>query len=137
WPWDVFKASWWVFAGMAAPMLLLSAPVLRLFFGDHPGTAPLVAMGVLPLRLIGIGVTLDGLGFILMQSLLGVGASGRVMLVTIGLQWGVFLPLAYLLGAVLGAALFSIWALMIAYRGVQTLVLIWIWRGKRWAAIRV
>ena len=122
---------------MALPMLLLTGPVLHLFFGDRSGADRLVELGVLPLRLIGLGVTLDGLGFILMQSLLGVGASGRVMLVTIGLQWGLFLPLAYLLGAVLGTALLSIWALMIAYRGVQTLVLVAIWRSGRWAAIRV
>jgi MATE family, multidrug efflux pump len=137
WPWDVFRTAWWVFAAMALPMLLVPEFVLQIIFGDKPGVAALAELGSQPLRLIGLGVTLDGLGFILMQSLLGVGASGRVMLVTIGLQWGVFLPLAYLMSAMLGAALLSIWALMIAYRSVQTLVLMSIWRRRGWAVIRV
>ena len=140
WAWDVYKASWWVFALMALPMLLLTEPVLRVFFGgEHSAsaTAHLVEIGTLPLRLIGAGVLLDGLGFILMQSLLGVGASRAVMLTSVGLQWGLFLPLAYVLGPLLGLGLGPIWALMTAYRLTQDLILISLWRGRGWARIRV
>ncbi len=137
WPWDVFRASWWVFAAMALPMLLLSGPLLQVFFGgkDPATSARLLEIGETPLRLIGAAVVLDGLGFILMQSLLGVGASRPVMLISVGLQWGLFLPLAYLAGAVLGLGLLPIWGLMLCYRATQTLSFIAVWRSRIWARI--
>jgi multidrug resistance protein, MATE family len=139
WPWDVFRASWWIYAALAVPMLLLAGPVLQVFFGSGGQGAPpsthILEVGRMPLRLIGCGVILDGLGFILMQSLLGVGASRPVMLVSVGLQWGVFLPLAYLLGPVLQVGLLPIWGAMMAYRTAQTLLLIAIWRSRVWARI--
>ena len=135
WAWDVFRASWWVFAAMALPMLLLAGPILGAFFGE--AGAGVVAIGAPPLRLVGAAVVLDGLGFVIMQSLLGVGASRAVMLVTVGLQWGLFLPLAYLLGVVLVTGLMSVWVAMVAYRLLQTASLVWIWKRRRWAGIRV
>ncbi len=139
WAWDVFKASWWVYAAMALPMLLLTGPVLRVFFGGHDAatTAQLLEIGETPLRLIGAAVVLDGLGFILMQSLLGVGASRPVMLIAVGLQWGVFLPLAYLAGPMLMLGLLPIWGLMLCYRAAQTLSFIAVWRSRIWARIAV
>jgi putative MATE family efflux protein len=139
WAWDVYKASWWVYAAMALPMLLLTGPVLEVFVGskDASATAHLLEIGELPLRLIGAGVVLDGLGFILMQSLLGVGASRAVMLVSVGLQWGLFLPLAYLAGPVLMLGLLPIWGLMLAYRAAQTLSFVAVWRARRWARAAV
>lgn len=139
WAWDVYRASWWVYAAMAVPMLLLTEPVLRVFFGGHDAdvTARLLAIGETPLRMIGAAVVLDGLGFILMQSLLGVGASRPVMLISVGLQWGLFLPLAYLAGPVLMLGLLPIWGLMLCYRATQTLLFIAVWRSRIWARIVV
>jgi putative MATE family efflux protein len=138
WAWDVYRASWWVYAAMALPMLLLTDPLLRLFFGgghDAVASARLLALGETPLRMIGAGVVLDGLGFVLMQSLLGVGASRMVMLISVGLQWGLFLPLAWLVGPVLLLGLLPIWGLMLCYRGAQTLAFIAVWRSRSWARI--
>jgi len=140
WAWDVFRTCWWVFGVLALPMLLASGPVLEAFFGD-PDTvqdaARLIGIGKFPLQMIGAAIVLDSLGFILMQSLLGVGASSEVMLVSIGLQWLLFLPLCYLLGPVLNVGLLSIWGLLIVYRAAQTLIFIELWRGRGWARIRV
>jgi putative MATE family efflux protein len=140
WAWDVYRASWWVYAAMALPMLLLSGPVLQVFFGeghDAAATARLLAIGETPLRMIGAAVVLDGLGFVLMQSLLGVGASRPVMLIGVGLQWGLFLPLAYLAGPVLLLGLLPIWGLMLCYRAAQTLLFIAVWRSRIWARVVV
>ncbi len=139
WAWDVFRASWWVYAVMALPMLLLTDPLLLLFVGSHDAraTARLLEIGELPLRLIGASVVLDGLGFVLMQSLLGVGASRSVMLIGVGLQWGLFLPLAYLAGPVLMLGMLPIWGLMLCYRAAQTLSFIALWRSRRWSGLVV
>jgi multidrug resistance protein, MATE family len=72
-----------------------------------------------------------------MQALLGVGASRYVMLVATGLQWGLFLPIAYLLGPVLGYGLTAIWLAMGGYRLLQALLFIRAWQRRRWAHIEV
>ncbi len=136
WGWDVYRTTWWVFALLALPMLFATDTVLRFFFNDPQTVDRLVALGRLPLRLVGVGIALDGLGFILMNSLLGVGASAPVALVAVGLQWGLFLPLAYVAGNLLHSGLSGIWMLMTAYRTLQTLIFIALWRGRRWATIR-
>ncbi|MDP3294950.1 MAG: MATE family efflux transporter [Nevskia sp.] len=137
WAWDVFRATWWVFAALALPMLFATDAVLRVFFNDAATADVLVGIGRLPLRLIGLGVTLDGLGFILMNALLGVGASSVVALVAVGLQWGFFLPGSYLAATLFGSGLPGIWVLMTGYRAFQTGIFAWLWKQKRWAKIRV
>jgi Na+-driven multidrug efflux pump len=59
------------------------------------------------------------------------------MLVSVGLQWGLFLPLAYLAGPVLMLGLLPIWGLMLAYRAAQTLSFVAVWRARRWARAAV
>jgi MATE family multidrug resistance protein len=137
WAWDVFRATWWVFAALALPMLFATDAVLAVFFNDPATSATLVEIGRAPLRLIGLGVTLDGLGFILMNALLGVGASSVVAIVAVGLQWGLFLPGSYVAVVLFGSGLPAIWLLMTSYRACQTGVFAWLWRRKRWAKIRV
>lgn len=140
WPWAVYRSSAWVFAVIAAVMLLATTPVLRVFLNDpaHPEhIGHLLDLGRFPLRLIGAGILLDALGFIVMQALLGVGASLAVMIVSIGLQWGLFLPAAYLLGPVFGAGFAAIWIAMFVYRTLQTLIFVALWQRRGWARIAV
>lgn len=133
WAWDVTRVASLVFLGFSAIMLLATDAVLGLFLTDPA----LVALGHWPLVLVGIGILVDGIGLILMQSLLGVGASGAVMRVSVGMQWLVFLPLAYLIGPVLGAGLLEIWLLMNLYRGGQAAIFAAIWQRRRWASIKL
>jgi MATE family multidrug resistance protein len=137
WAWDVFRATWWVFALLALPMLCATDAVLGVFFNEPATAGQLTDLARLPLRLIGAGVTLDGLGFILMNALLGVGASLPVALVAVSLQWGVFLPAAYTAAVVFGSGLPAIWLLMTGYRACQTVIFAWLWTRRRWAKTRV
>ena len=131
--WDVYRVAAIAFALIALPMLLATDAILSAFLRDPA----LVALGHLPLQLIGAGVLVDGLGLIMMHALLGAGASALVMCVGIGLQWLGFLPLAWLLGPVLGCGLQAIWIAMIVYRGVQALIFTLAWQRRNWATIRV
>jgi len=72
-----------------------------------------------------------------MNALLGAGDTARVMRVSIGLQWLLFLPLAYLIGPVLGFGLLGIWILQGGYRGLMAVTFFLIWRRRRWAEIEV
>ena len=133
WAWDVFRVSLWVFVPLGLGMILFADFDLRLFLReDH-----LVAIGLLPLQLIGVIIVLDGLGLILMHALLGAGASGLVMKVAVGLQWGVFLPIAYLLGPVLGYGLLIIWIALGVSRALQTAIFAAAWQKRDWVHIKV
>ena len=133
WARDTDKVALWVFAGLSIPMLLLPGPVLAFFLRDPA----LVELGRLPLQLIGATVALDGLGLIMMQALLGAGAAKLVMKVSVGLQWLLFLPLAWLLGPVLGYGLVALWMAMGLYRLLQALIFTMAWQQRGWATIRV
>ena len=133
WAWEVFRQSVWLLAPLAAAMVLLPGLILGVFVREPA----LVELGRLPLQLVGATVLVDALGMILMNALLGVGAAALVMKVAVGLQWGLFLPLAWLLGPKLGLGLNAVWLAMLAYRGLQTAVFVRHWQRGAWAAIRV
>lgn len=133
WAWDVIRLSARIFGVMGILCVLFPQPLLSLFL--H---APeLIDMGILPLQLIGLGMVVDGAGLILMQALLGAGAARAVMFVSVGFQWLLFLPAAYLVGPWLGGGLLAIWLTMTVYRGIQALVLLWIWQRRRWQSITI
>ena len=79
----------------------------------------------------------ESLGMVLMNGLLGAGDTHRVMQVAILLQWGLFLPAAYLVGPVFGHGLLGIWILQGVYRIVQAGVFSSLWLRGHWAHIKV
>ena len=133
WPWDVFKVSSVLFAVLAVPMLLLAGPVLTVFLRDPA----LVEIGIHPLQLIGVGILVDGLGLVMMHALLGAGATGVVMKVSVGFQWLLFLPLAYVLGPVLGLGLTAIWLGLTLSRGLQAVLFTVAWERRDWVHIKL
>lgn len=133
WAWDVYRVSLWLFVPLAATVILFPSPVLTLFVRD----AALVEIGKLPLQMLGINILLDALGLIMMQALLGVGASRLVMIVAVGLQWLIFLPAAYLLGPVFSMGLLSIWIAMGVYRFLQTAIFTRAWQREGWIGLKV
>ena len=133
WAWDVYKVAAVLFAALAVPMLLVPGPILAVFLHDPQ----IVAIGRVPLQLVGIGILLDGLGLVMMHALLGAGATGFVMKVSVALQWLLFLPAAYLLGPVLGLGLTAVWVGMTLYRALQSGMFIAAWERRHWTALRV
>ena len=131
--WDVMKLATVVIALLALPALIFPDLFLGAFLHD-PDT---LALARTPMRLLAAGITLDVAGMVLMNALLGAGDARRVMVVSILLQWGVNLPLAYLLGVHLGYGLNAVWMVQIAYRGVQTLIFMAFWERGKWADIKV
>lgn len=133
WMWEVFRQSIYLLAPFALAFILIPSLILTPFLK----TPELVALAKLPLQLIGITVIGDALGMILMNTLLGVGATRTVLLVAVGMQWLLFLPLAYLLGPVWGLGLNAVWLAMIGYRGIQAGIFIHLWRKRGWVSIQL
>lgn len=133
WAWDVIRIGCLWLALLGLPMCV----VPRLLLGVFLDEAALVELGKIPLQLFGVGLIIDGAGIILMQALLGVGASRSVMFVAVGLQWLLFLPVVYVLGPILQYSLIAIWLAMFVWRGLQTGLFIWLWQRGGWRHSRV
>jgi multidrug resistance protein, MATE family len=133
WGWDVVKITVGVMAVLGLPMLLFPDIILGVFLHE-PVTLDL-ARG--PLRLIGATIGIDAVGMVLMNALIGAGASRASMVVSISTQWLIFLPVAYVLGPVLGLGLMAIWIAQVSYRGLNALIFAHLWRRGSWATIKV
>ena len=133
WGWDVSKLTGACVALLSLPFVVLPEVFLGVFLQD----ADTLAMARAPLQISGLALALDTAGLVWLNSLLGAGASRTVMFVSVGLQWVLFLPLAYLLGPVLGFGLLPLWWAQVGYRLLQALVFGLLWQGRSWASIRL
>jgi MATE family multidrug resistance protein len=133
WGWDVVRIAAGVMALLGLPMLLFPDVILRIFL--HEPLTLDIARG--PLRLVGATIAIDAVGMVLMNALIGAGASRTSMLVSICTQWLLFLPVAYVLGPVLGLGLMAIWIAQVSYRGLSALIFAHLWRRGSWASIKV
>ena len=131
WAWDVVRVGLLVSLVLGLPMVaapeLLLAPFLR-----DPATRALAEPA---LRLVGATLFIDAVGTVLMQALVGAGAPKRVLLVSVVGQWGVFLPLAWLVGPVLGGSLTAIWSAQVVQRAGSAAVFAAMWRRGDWKRI--
>lgn len=133
WGWDVSKIGFCLLLILGLPMIIMPESLLAVFI-QEPDT---IALAVWPLRIVGLFIAIDGIGMILMNSLLGVGASKLVMKVSLIMQWGVFLPIAWLIGPVLGGGLLAVWIAQFIYRLVQVMIFARSWQKGSWQRIRV
>ena len=133
WGWDVSKLAATVVTILMLPALF----VPDLFLGVFLHNQETLAVARLPLQLVALGIGLDAVGMVLLNALLGAGASATVMKIAVSFQWFFFLPLAYIMGPYMGGGLFTVWALQIGYRGVQAGVFAMVWSKGKWASIEV
>jgi putative MATE family efflux protein len=134
WGWDVARVAVMICGSLGLVMALFPESILRVFLAEQP---EVLAIAVLPLRLIGITVAADAVGMVLLNAMMGAGATLLAMIVSTSAQWLVFLPAAYLVGPVLGYGLIGIWLAQIGYRALQTGVLVALWRSGRWSSVRM
>jgi Na+-driven multidrug efflux pump len=133
WGWEVARIGMIALALLGLPGAVWPELLLGVFIHD-PET---MAVATFPMRLVGIGMAVEGLGMVMMHNLLGAGDNKRVMKVAVVAQWGLFLPLAYLVGPVLGFGLAVIWCLQVGYRAGMAGVFTWFWMRRGWAGIKV
>jgi MATE family multidrug resistance protein len=133
WGWDVMRVGMFALGVLGLPMMLFPSAILGLFL-ENPET---VGLAALPLRLYGGIMIVDAVTLVLMNALHGAGASSTVMRISIGFQWGLFLPCAYFAGPVMGGGLLAIWCVQIGYRMIQSVVFVATWRKGKWQSIEV
>ncbi|MDD9971717.1 MAG: MATE family efflux transporter [Myxococcales bacterium] len=133
WAWDVAGVAFALLSLLGLPMVFFPTAILGLFIHD-PST---LLLAKLPLQIFGAATAFDGIGIVLLSALSGAGSATTVMQVSVALQWGLFLPLAYLLGPVLGHGITAIWIAQSCYRILQSSTFAVIWRRGAWAHVKV
>lgn len=114
-------------------LMLFAHQVLGIFIHD-PHT---LELAYYPLIISALIVSLDNAGLVLMNALQGAGATHRVMMISIFGQWGLFLPLAWVVSVQLGYGLLGLWLIHALYRIAQALLFTWSWRQRRWVGIKL
>jgi putative MATE family efflux protein len=108
-------------------------PILGVFL-TNPETRQLA---LLPMILWASMISFDTMGMVLMNALIGAGDTKRAMWISVAWQWLFFLPLAFLIGPVLGFGLLGIWVINSFYRIGQAINVAWQWKGGKWANIKI
>ena len=131
--WDVVTVAVVVIVAIGLPMIFIPDTILGVFIRE-PTT---IETGRVPLQVIGATIGADAIGMVLMNALMGAGATRTTMLVQVTMQWIVLLPLAYLVGPVWGFGLLGIWGVQAGVRALQAIVYTIIWQRRHWATIQV
>ncbi|TVP51297.1 MAG: MATE family efflux transporter [Halomonas sp.] len=128
WGLDALSVAWLLLTILALPMLLIPDIILGIFFES----ASLIALGKLPLQLTAVMIVVDAGALVLAQALMGAGAQRTVMMLTLGMQWLLFLPLAWWVGIELDQGLLGIWLIQLLYRLVNSAGFLWVWQRRHW-----
>lgn len=135
-------AAWgWTTVGLASALLALIGAVLALFpatWLDILMDAPAAeAMAVVPMVLMALSQPLDSIGVVLMNAMVGAGYVRAVMLASLTLQWGLFLPAAYAWAVVGGGGLLALWIAMGVWRALTAVVMATLFRRGGWKSVEV
>ncbi|MEE4216507.1 MAG: MATE family efflux transporter [Xanthomonadales bacterium] len=114
-------------------LIPLAEPLLGLFL-TNPETRQLA---YLPMVLWASVIAFDTAGMVLMNALIGAGDTRRSMWISVIWQWVFFLPLAFLVGPVLGFGLVSVWIVNGIYRSGQAINCMTQWAGRKWTHIKI
>ena len=133
WGWDVVKVGIAVMGAIGVPMIFFPAPILAIFLTDPS----VIEMARPPLILVGMTIWFEAVSMILLSGLQGAGAAQMVAKISVGLQWLLFLPLAYVVGPYLGYGLLGVWAWFIIYRLITTIIYAGVWQFGKWQHIKV
>jgi putative MATE family efflux protein len=134
WGWEVVRIGVVLMALIGLPMALIPELILAPFFPDEPGP---LALATGPLRLAGWTIGVEALTMILLNTIVGAGATTTALVIAVVMQWGVFLPLAYIFGPLRGGDLMTIWIINVGHRGLMAAILALVWRSRRWANVKL
>lgn len=109
--WESVKLGVIVMGSMGVAFILLPQTIMKIFSSD----TMIIQTGTDILRLVGFVQFIDAFGIVLNSCLWGAGMTRFVMIAEIVVNWGVFLPVAYLLGITLGYGVLGAWLSLALY----------------------
>lgn len=133
WAWHTIQVA--LFAVLPVAFVLAAAPMpMTSIFTGEP---TVLAAAELPLRILGGMLFFEAVGSVLMSALTGAGAARTALVVNVGTQWVIGLPLAFALGISAGFGVTGIWLGFAIFRLVAAVTLAAIWIRGDWKSIRL
>jgi putative MATE family efflux protein len=133
WGWHVSQAAFCGVLALSVPIMLFPDRVLAQFLSD-PET---IAMTRSSLRLVASTAAIDAVGMVLQSCLIGAGDSRRVMLASLGLQYGLILPIVAVLVLRFNLGMLPIWTIQAGVRSLQAILFATMWQRDKWQGIRL
>ena len=133
WASDIAKLSVLILGIASLPLILIPKQLLSVFILEQET----VSVAVTAVRILGVSIFIEAQALTMMHSLLGAGDSKRVMLISILMQWGIYIPLGWLLGLILNQGLNGVWTAnlitQISMAGIYT----YLWKRGNWKEIDI
>ncbi len=133
WGWNAAAIALVYGVVLSLVLIPFADPLLGVFL-TNPETRQLA---YLPMILWALAISFDTTGMVLMNALIGAGDTRRSMWISVIAQWAFFLPVAYIVGPVMGLGLLGIWIVNGLYRSAQAIACIQQWAGRHWADIKL
>ena len=133
WSFDVARIGMMFLAFLGLPMVVFPELLLRIFTQDPN----VITIALIPLRITGAVMFLEGVSLVLMHSLFGAGDNKRVMLAAVAYQWLFFLPAAFIIVQFLNGGLLAVWLANLAYRSLLGLTFFFLWKRGEWQSIKL
>lgn len=132
WAFDSIKVGMIVMFVMGLPFWIAPDLLLSIWIHDEATRS----LAIWPVRILGLMITINGVGYMMAMMLNGAGDVKKVTLINLVTQWGVLVPGAWLVGPVLGFGLLGIWLVhQFLFRLGQVFIFTWFWRRGDWARI--
>jgi MATE family multidrug resistance protein len=126
---------------LGAGLMTVMGTVIVLFpeqlIGFFTNEAGVIAVGSLPLRLVGLVQPLLAASMVFAGGLRGAGDTRYPMVITGACIWGLRVPLAYLLGLVMGWGLVGAWSAMAIDFGLRGVLNFLRFRSGGWKTVKV
>lgn len=133
WAKDVSKLSMFILGLSSLPLIFFPQTLLEFFIRDE-GT---VSVAVTAVRILGISIFIEAQALTMMHALLGAGDSHRVMYISIIMQWGVYIPLGWILGIQAGFGLNGVWTANLATQAFLAVIYTALWKKGSWESISI
>jgi MATE family multidrug resistance protein len=133
WGWNCAALTFVYGVILSVILVPVAEPILGLFLTNDETRQ----LAHLPMVLWALMLSFDTAGMVLMNALIGAGDTRRSMWISVIWQWVFFLPLAFVIGPVLGFGLLGVWAINGVYRVGQAVTCSTQWAGRKWADIRI
>lgn len=130
WGWEIVRLATFLMILLGLPISLFADSILRIFTQDEV----LIALGTRPLQITGVSIIFEVTAMVLIQALLGAGASKKVLLINFFMQWCFLLPLAFLIGPILGYGLLGIWCIQSIQRISSSVLYALLWKKRNWVS---
>jgi len=118
---------------LGLPLFLFPEGFLSIFLSD-PDT---ISFAVVPLQLTALTTGLSSLVYIFSITLVTVGDINRVMVISLGIQWLLFLPAAWFIGPYLNYSFLEVWVVQIVYGLVIAGAITLLWSQGKWKGIKI